>query len=288
MKILIIGRRGMLGYELINSFRENHEVIGLSSEALDITNRNLVLSKIGKIAPEIIINSSAFNYVDGAEKDEKLKWAAMQINSNGVGYLAEAAKAIGSIFISYSTDYVFDGMDLMYKEDAPTSPISNYGESKAEGEKNIIQIGGYWYIIRLSRMFGNPSKYHTGKESFFYKMLNLATTNKGIQVINDEISCFIYAPDAARATKKLVEEKFPYGIYHLVNEGSASWYDGIKELFNIFDINDIDLIPISSENLPRPAKRPKSSVLLNTKFPELRHFKKAIAEWKNKVNIHKK
>ena len=103
-------------------------------------------------------------------------------------------------------------------------------------------------------------------------------------VDNEEISCFTYTPDLARATKELIENRQPYGIYHLVNKGAASWYDGAKYLFKLKNVTDAKLNPVSSADYPRPAKRPKYSVLLNTKFKQLRSWREALGEYINNKN----
>ena len=270
----------MLGQDLEEIFKEKHQVISWNRGDVDITKRETTISNIKNVRPDAIINASAFNDVDGAEKDPRLREISFKVNCLGVKYLAEAASEINLIFVHYSTDYVFDGKNLSYPEYSQTCPISNHGRSKEGGEKNIEDIGGRYYIIRLSRLFGKLSKSSIGKESFFCKLLKSANEKKILEVVDDEISCFTYAPDLANATKRLVETKHPYGIYHLINEGGVSWYEGAKKLFEIMEIKDIELIPISSDKFVRPAKRPKSSILVNTKFPKLRTFEDAIREWK--------
>ena len=282
-KVLVIGSRGMLGQELVVSLQKEYEVISWSSEDLNITKKDTVLRKIKDAKPDMVINAAAFNDVDGAEINKGLAQISIQANSFAPQYLAEAANNNGAIFVHYTTDYVFDGKELSYKENSATSPISKHGKSKAEGEKKIEEVGGNWYIVRLSRLFGDPSQSIMGKKSFFQKILELSKTNKELRIIDDEISCFTYAHDLAESTRGLISGKYPRGIYHLANEGSASWYEGAKELFEIFGIYDVKLIPVSSDKFSRVTRIPKSSILINTKFPKLRHFRDAIEDWKVKV-----
>jgi dTDP-4-dehydrorhamnose reductase len=110
-------------------------------------------------------------------------------------------------------------------------------------------------------------------------MLELAKTKKEIKVVNNERSCFTYVPDLALATKKLIEDHQEYGVYHLVNEDPVTWYEGVLRLFQIAGIKDVKITPVGPDEFPRSAKRPSSSVLINTKFPKLRSYEKAIEEW---------
>lgn len=310
-KVLIIGAKGMLGSDLVEIFSgdKNYEVIAWDTDDIDIADESQVSEKIKKEKPDIIINSAAYNAVDKCEEDpnekrnqsqlnKKIQFngikshgasknefeLAKRINGDGPKFLAEIAKELGAILVHYVSDYVFDGVIGEYKEEAETNPISNYGISKEMGEKNVKKIGGNYYLIRTSKLFGRPAQSETAKKSFFEIMLNLSKNNSELKVVDGEKSCFTYTPDLAKATKKLIEEKYPYGIYHLINEGAVTWYEGLKELFKIAKIEDVKLIPVSSSEFPRPAKRPNSSVLINTKFSKLRNYKEALRDWLNILN----
>jgi len=110
----------------------------------------------------------------------------------------------------------------------------------------------------------------------------LAKTNKTLKVVDSERSCFTYVPDLAKATKELVEGDYEYGIYHIVNEGAVTWYEGLLKLFEIAGIKDVEIVPVGPDEFPRPAKRAKSTVLVNTRFPKLRSYEEAIREWLRK------
>ncbi len=117
-----------------------------------------------------------------------------------------------------------------------------------------------------------------GKKSFFEKMLELAETKTELQTVDDELSCFIYAPDLALATKVLIQHVVPYGIYHLVNENPATWYDAAQELFRLTK-KDVIVKPVPASVFPRPAKRPHCSILRNTKFIPFRPYTEALEEF---------
>jgi dTDP-4-dehydrorhamnose reductase len=180
------------------------------------------------------------------------------------------------------TDYIFDGEKGEYIESDEKSPISKYGESKSRGEDNVKEVGGKYYLIRVSKLFGLPGKSENAKKSFFETMLSLAKDKKELRVIDSEKSCFTYVPDLARATKKLIEEEYDFGIYHLINEGAVTWYEGVLKLFEIARVEGVNVTPVSSSEFSRPAKRADSTVLINTKFPKLRNYEDAIIDWLDK------
>jgi dTDP-4-dehydrorhamnose reductase len=280
-KVVIIGAKGMLGQSLVEIFESDkkYKTIGWDIEDIDITDRGKVFEKIKEAKPQVVINCAAYNMVDKAEESEEEFKKANRINGDGPGYLAEVCQKEKAVFVHYVSDYVFDGKKGVYKEDEETNPISNYGSSKELGEKNARKIGGRYYLIRTSKLFGKPATAENAKKSFFKIMLELAKTKKEIKVVNNERSCFTYVPDLALATKKLIEDHQEYGVYHLVNEGPVTWYEGVLRLFQIAGIKDVKVIPVGPDEFPRSAKRPGSSVLINTKFPKLRSYEKAIEEW---------
>lgn len=279
-KVIIFGAKGMLGNELVKVFssENKYEVFALDKEELDITKEEDISDFIEKEQPEIIINAAAFNDVDGAEDEEGFE-RAKKLNGEVPGALAVAAKNCNATFVQYVTDYLFDGEKGEYTEEDEPSPISNYGISKALGEKNVQNVGGKHYLIRISKLFGKPGTSPDAKKSFFATMLFLSQDRDELKVVDDERSCFTYVPDLASATKDLIEEGYDYGIYHLVNEGAVTWFEGAIKLFELVGNKEIEIIPVGQDEFPRPAKRASSTVLLNTKFPPLRHYEEALKQW---------
>lgn len=294
-KILILGAKGNLGGQLIKVFSKKNEVIAWDREEIDITDKELVLKKVGDIKPDIIINAAAYNAVDKCEEDENGFESAKKLNCLAVGYLAEAAIGVNSILVHYSSDYVFGGRANKangeqikrikkqggFKEDDEPSPVNKYGESKFTGERELIGRSGKglkWYLIRTSKLFGPKGESEIAKPSFFDTMLNIAKEKESLDVVDEEISCFTYTPDLAKATKKIIESNMGYGIYHIVNEGPCTWHQAAKKLFEIAGIN-IKVNPVSGDKFARSAKRPKYSVLLNTKFERLRDWHIALEEY---------
>ncbi|MFH1838348.1 MAG: dTDP-4-dehydrorhamnose reductase [Candidatus Kuenenbacteria bacterium] len=283
-KILIFGSKGNLGTQLVKTFNKDYKIFALDKEDIDITEKKIVFKKVDEIKPDIIINATAYNAVDKCEENEMEFKLAKKINGNAVGYLAEAAIKFGVILIHYSTDYVFDGKKKSgYKENNKQHPINKYGKTKLIGEQEIIKRskqGLKYYLIRTSKLFGQKGKSEITKLSFFDLILNLSKEKKEFNMIDkEEISCFTYILDLAEMTKKLIENNANYGIYHIINSEPCSWYEASKFLFKLKNITDAKLNPINSSDYPRPAKRPKYSILLNTKLLQMRSWKKALREY---------
>ncbi len=281
--ILILGAQGNLGQQLVKAFESNYEVLAWDRGKLDITDRESVPEKIKSVKPDIIVNSAAYNAVDKCEEDENEFESAKKINGEAPGILARAALENDALLVHYSSDYVFGGENKNgYGEDDEPNPISRYGETKLMGEREVLKHknrGLKYYIIRTSKLFGPRAASKASKPSFFDIMLKLAESKKELDAVDEELSCFTYTPDLAKATKKLIEGKKPYGIYHIANSGPCTWYEAAKELFKLAGV-DVKVNPVSADKFPRPAKRPKYSVLLNTKLDNLRNYKEALGEYK--------
>ena len=290
--VLILGAKGMLGQALVRCYGEDegYRVIGWDIEDIDVTDFPEAERKIREVSPAVILNAIAYNAVDQCEENDDEYQKALLLNAEVPEFLARLAQAMEAAFIHYSTDYVFDGeSESGYAEDALPHPLSRYGQSKREGEERVIAVGGIFYIIRLSKLFGRAASSAIAKKSFFEKMLEVARLAENdqsrqaqdkteVSVVDGEKSCFTYAPDLALATKVLEQHVAPYGIYHLVNADAATWYEAAQELFRLADVSVV-VKPVAPEALPRPARRPRCSELLNTKFIPLRPYTEALEEF---------
>ena len=275
MKIIIIGARGMLGQELARAFQKDKPLLWDRHE-IDISDEPQVSEKINEIKPAVVINAAAYNDVDGAEKNEAL---ANKINGFGPGYLAKATRASGGILVHYSTDYVFRGDKREgYREDDQPEPQSAYARSKYLGEQHVQKYTDRFYLIRLSRLFGQPASSETAKKSFVQLMLELAKTKSELNVVNEERDCPTYASDLARRTQEIISQQKQFGIYQLTNAGSCTWYEFAQEIFTIKGIG-VKLNSVPASFFPRPAARPQYSILINTKLPPLRPWQEALAEF---------
>lgn len=282
MKILILGGQGNLGVQLARVFSSDHEVISWDRDELDVLDYELLNLKVRALAPDLIVNAVAYNAVDKCE--DKVEYEmALRLNRDLPGVLADLALAIGAVLIHYSSDYVFSGTaeKISFSEEETPNPLNKYGESKFLGEQEILKRakdGLKYYLIRTSKLFGPRGTSRQAKPSFFEIMLDLAPNKPELTVVNEELSCFTYTLDLAEASKRLWELEVRYGLYHLVNEGPCTWYEGVLALFHYRKLKNI-VRPIRSEDLSRAARRPKFSVLNNTKLKKMRHWKLALREY---------
>lgn len=280
MKTLILGSQGGLGTQLTKVFT-SPDLLAWDKAEADFLNLPDLMVKLDIAKPGIIINAVAYNAVDKCENDSKELDIALRLNFDLPRALAQWCEANSATLVHYSTDYVFSGHQEKWEfsESDGVNPVSKYGETKAMGEKAILECKNLkYYIIRLSKLFGPKGDSAYTKASFFDIMLDLAKTNPELKVVNEELSCFTYSPDLAQATYNLLQNKYEPGIYHLVNSGSCTWYDSVlvlKELANL----SVEVRPISGADLTRAARRPDFSVLKNNKYPALRHYREALKEY---------
>lgn len=284
MKILILGGQGNLGTQLKKVFSADFETISWDKDDCDVLDFDQLAEKITEMKPGVIINAVAYNAVDKCEDKEEYA-LAYKMNAELPAYLGELARYLDAILIHYSSDYVFNGLSEKreFSEDETPNPINKYGESKFAGEREIIKLGDRglrYYLIRTSKLFGPRGESLLSKPSFFEVMLQAANRDQTVSVVNEELSCFTYTLDLAAATKRLWEIEASFGIYHLINEGPVTWAEGASLFFNLKKIA-ATIKPIRSENLLRAARRPKFSVLKNTKIKKLRPFSEALKEYIN-------
>jgi len=272
--VLILGAKGTLGNQLMKLYSD---AIGWDREEIDALDFPALEARVSTLRPPpaAIINCIAFNDVDGAEARPE---AAMALNGELPGHLARLAARSGAPLVHYSTNYVFDGGEGEYAESAAPAPLSVYGRSKLRGEQLIAVGGGRNYILRTAVLFGPKGPSELSKKSFVELMLDLADRRDTIQAVADEVNSVTYAPDLAAATRALLAETPPPGIYHVVNSGSASWFDFAREIFLIAG-KRVAVLPVPSTHFPRKAVRPAKAVLLTTKLPPLRPWQSALAEY---------
>lgn len=305
-KLLILGSRGMLGQELMKLFASDSQytVRAWDREEVDMTDFVAFGAQLDAEQPDIVINAAAYNAVDACEKDDAEYAKALALNRDLPDFLAKKSVEQGFVLVHYSTDYVFDGTleesptrsgccgggccgnqkssdsntKLGYDESALPHPLSRYGESKYAGERAVREHAKQYYLIRLSKLFGKAGVSPQAKRSFFEIMLEAGQNKSEVQVVDSEKSCFTYAPDLAQATKDLIESGDQWGTYHLPNSGGVTWYQAVQELYRQVGLKT-PIIPVGSEAFPRPAQRPRYSVLLNTKRPPLRPYQEALREF---------
>lgn len=252
-KCLIIGSGGQLGRALQKHYVDADVV---DSDVLDIGN----LASINEFdfSPySLIINAAAWTNVDGAELGEN-RPIAWKVNAHGPAYIAQKARQYQSVLIHVSSDYVFDGSQKEYTEDAQFSPLSVYGASKAAGDLAVAMHEKH-YIIRTSWVIGEGN-------NFVRAMMNLATNGVSPNVVNDQIGRLTFASELVRAIDHLIRKQCQYGTYNVSGSGDAvSWQDIAQEVFRRMDRNPLDVSGISTENYYRGkdhiAQRPRNSYL---------------------------
>ena len=254
MKILITGANGQLGKDLTEFLKsKNFSIYPFSSKELDVTNLDLTIKIIKEIKPNILINCAAYTAVDDCEKNIQ---RAFLVNGIGAKNVAIASQIVNAKLFHISTDYVFDGKKTSpYTEYDLPNPISFYGKSKYFGEIFLKEHCLKFFILRVSGVYGKYGK------NFVKTIINLAREKDEIRVVNDQH----VTPTSTIEICKLIYELIPtehYGLYHATCEGECTWFEFAKFIFNELNIKT-KLIPCTTDEFPRPAKRPKNSVLEN-------------------------
>ena len=277
MKILITGVNGQVGHALMQELTE-HELIGLTRQECDLTNPDQIKQVIDKNQPEMIINPAAYTKVDQAEAEPEL---AFKINRDAPRFLAEKAREYNLPFIHFSTDYVFDGdKKETYKENDPTNPLGVYGKSKCAGEEAIQKEGGLIYIFRTSWV------YSTIGQNFYLTMKKLSQERDQLKVVGDQYG----VPNSNQFIAKQIKTIIPQlhnnntGIYHLVADGSCSWYEFAKTIIGQTDpqFNLEHLHAIQTNEFPTKTKRPANCVLSNAKIKQ--KFNTQLNDWSQELN----
>ena len=265
MKILIIGADGQLGSDLCKVIPKNEQV-PLTIEDIDITNKAQVRSVIERNAPDVVINTAGYNNVDKCEDEEA---PAFAVNTYGPKYLAEACREFSSALVHISTDYVFDGKKgKPYVEADVPDPQSVYAISKYAGEQCVKYVLDRHFIIRTTGLYGAAGCMGKGGTNFVEGMIKRSMTQPELKVVTDEVLSPTYTLDLAAKINELVRTR-DYGLYHLTNKGSCSWYEFAKEIFELLG-RDIMVKPTTAAEFKAKAKRPQYSVLESSKLKKLK------------------
>ncbi len=271
VKYLIVGARGQLGREFVKALPEAY---ALGKEELDVTNFGKVLEVMRALRPDVVINCSAYNYVDRAEEEFE---RAYVVNSLGPMYLAIACREIGAFLVHFSTDYVFDGEKTApYTEEDRPNPLSKYALSKYLGEINVESVlEGKYLIFRTSWVYGE------GRQNFLYKLRQWAEGSECVRVACDEFSVPTSTRTIVEVTLLAIKAGLT-GLYHLVNSSYASRYEWAKEYFRIAGIKKF-IYPAYQHEFNLPARRPKWSVMSNEEIS--RNLSINIRTWKEELEL---
>ena len=286
--ILVTGTTGQVGFELLRSLQGLGRIVAPDRRTLDLADSGQIQRVVREIKPTLIVNPAAYTAVDSAESDVD---SATRMNAEAPGVLAEEARRVGSAIIHYSTDYVFDGTkECAYNEDDPTNPLNVYGRSKLAGEQAIVQVGGKYLVFRTSWVYGTRGR------NFLRTMLRLAAERPELNIVADQVgaptwSSTIAALTAQIATQALIEHGSDAGwwgehsgVYHLTAAGATSWAGFAEAIFELALPPTRPLVkPITSDEYPTPAKRPKNSRLSNEKLAS--RFGVRAPDWRDALQL---
>jgi dTDP-4-dehydrorhamnose reductase len=271
--ILLTGANGQLGTDFKRIFDKiGVKYIATDYQELDITDKNAIEDFVKNKEIEIIINCAAYNNVDKAEEEKDKAYA---LNCSAPQNLAKIAKQIEAIFVTYSTDFVFDGeKDTPYTEEDNTHPLSTYGMSKLDGEKVVLDTYNKSFVIRTSWVFG------IGNNNFNTQVINWSKNRDELNIVDDQVSVPTYSYDLAEFSWELIKTK-KYGLYHLSNSGVCSKYDQAKYVLDKIGWNG-KLGRAKTADFNLPAKRAKYSKLDSTKAEKI--IGKTMPTWQNAID----
>jgi dTDP-4-dehydrorhamnose reductase len=270
VRIFLTGATGQLGLALQRVLAD-HELTAPPEADADITQAAIV-DRIVVSRPDVVIHAAAYTDVDGAEANPDRAYA---VNADGSRRVAQAAAKAGARVIAISTDYVYDGAKTTpYREDDPLAPLGVYGASKLAGERETLKAKPDAVILRTAWLYGE------GK-NFVRTILRLAAERDELRIVNDQVGSPTWAEDLARSIRALLDVRAA-GIYHAVNSGSCSWHEFAMTILRSVG-RECRVIPISTAELARPAKRPAHSVLDCSKLAALgirmRPWQDALADY---------
>lgn len=286
--ILLTGSTGQLGFELRRELATLGKVITPSSAELDLA-EDSAPSFVRELAPDVLVNAAAYTAVDRAESDIA-RCAA--VNAAAPGLLAAEMQRLGGLFVHFSTDYVFNGCQTRpYLESDPVAPLNVYGETKAEGERRVTAVGGDFLIFRTSWVYGMRGR------NFLRTVLDLAHARDEMRVVADQTgsptSSRMLAVATAQILAQLITERagrrvdVPSGVYHMTAAGATSWYGFASEILALDPLRDKqrceNLIPITSEEYPTPAARPRYSVMNNSSLHT--RFGVELPDWRVQLSL---
>lgn len=219
-KYMLVGANGLLGTEFKVALGSN--VLALGHKELDITDADAVAAMVGHVRPEVLINCAAWTNVDQAEANSN---AAYSLNALGPKWLAVECQRYGITMVQISTDYVY-GHDFSrrnpYTEVEPADPINYYGWTKLQGEQEVLGNCQSAYVLRTCGLYGPAT---SRKGNFINTVLKKLKADQPLEIVNDQFCTPTYAFDLARGAIELVAVRAPYGLYHMTNTGSCSWYE---------------------------------------------------------------
>lgn len=263
-RVLIFGGSGQLGGEIRRTWN-GVEFVAPSHADVDITDATAVRRAVDDAQADTVVNCAAFHNVERCESEPQNALAA---NAVAVNAMAQACAQRERVFVTISTDYVFDGeLARPYTEDDEPRPVSAYGISKYAGELLVLRLQSRAYVVRTCGVYAtraSTSKGHT----FIDRIVTQAKNGEPVRIVRDQTVSPTYAPHLAHGLLQLLQANAPYGLYHMVNEGPVTWYDYAAEALRVAGI-DHPMEPVSYKDWPSRVRRPAFSALENAKLHEL-------------------
>jgi dTDP-4-dehydrorhamnose reductase len=257
VRILLTGAAGQLGTTLARAYQGRAQILPVTRKDLDIGDCAAVEAFITREHPDLVINCTAYNNVDGAEEDAT---AAIQVNALAVRAMARAASQTGALLVHYGTDFVFDGLaNRPYTEDDEPAPRSVYGSSKLLGEWLAADCARH-YVLRVESLFGGAQR-----RSSVDRIADAIRTGEPARVFVDRTVTPSYVEDVAAATWSLIHTAAPFGTYHCVNTGMTTWYELAKQIGRELRVEP-NLVPVKVADVPMRASRPQYAALSNAKL----------------------
>jgi dTDP-4-dehydrorhamnose reductase len=262
----------MLGSDLMETVNRTWQVLGVDIEECDITDQKETLNTLLRMKPSWVINAAAYTQVDQCETNSE---QAFKVNAEAVSNLALACKEINTKLLHVSTDYVFDGKTKNpYREEDPVNPLSVYGNSKCQGEAAVQDLLDDFIIVRTGGLYGKRGV------NFVNTIVKMAQERDELRVVNDQWMSPTCTIDLSMAIGTLVQLS-ARGIFHIVNSGFCTWYEFACKIVAITD-SPCRVVPISSDELDRPAPRPAFAVLNCSKYSEVTGMK--LKPWEDALN----
>lgn len=301
LRLLITGANGQVGWQLQRTLGPLGEVTALSRSELDLSDLDAVARALQTTQPDILVNAAAYTAVDKAESEPDL---ARAINALAPARMAEIMARRGSLFITYSTDYVFDGgkpIDQAYEEDDVTAPLNVYGSTKLAGEELVSASGCPQLILRTTWV------YDTRGKNFLRTVLRLARERDELRMVADQYGAPTWARSIAEATAFIIGRSVQHkeqsgswqtGLFHLTAGGRTSWADFasaiLEDYTSLVDPADASgefgaplrarrVVPISTDEYPTPARRPRNSVLSNSRINAA--FGVILPDWRTQLRL---
>lgn len=273
-RLLLFGERGQVGWELVRTLAPLGDLAVAGRSRVDLEHPDQIRSAIRAARPSVIVNAAAYTKVDQAEKESAL---ATRINGDAPTVMAEEAARSGALMVHYSTDYVFDGRgSTPYRESDPMAPTTAYGVSKRAGDDGILGSGADGYIFRVAWVYANRG------QNFLRTMSRLARERPQLRVVADQHGSPTWARAIAETTALAISRLMvdrrdglpaaPTGVYHMASQDSTTWHGFASAIVERLPFDEgstrPEVVSITTDQFPTPARRPAWSILDSTKLDD--------------------